>query len=58
VTVEEDLLQRMKADIRARLRPVCEHMSENVFEELVEKIALNEKRALQRSAENWGTLRG
>ena len=58
MTVEEDLQQRMKADIRARLRPVCEHMSETVFEELVEKIALNEKRALQRSAEKWGALSG
>lgn len=50
------MTERMKAEIRARLQPVCGHMSDNMFDELVEKIALNEKRALQRGAEKWGTI--
>ncbi len=55
---QDEVLARMKAEIRARLQPVCGHMSEAMFEELVDKIAVTEKRSLQRNADKWGALQG
>ena len=37
---DDDALTREKAEVAARLRKVCSHLSEADFEELVSKIAL------------------
>ena len=50
------MLARTKAEIRARLQLVCAHMSEAMFEELVEKIALNERRSIQRGGAKWNVI--
>lgn len=52
--VEDDVIARMKAEIRARLQPVCGHMDDQMFEDLVDKVAMNERRALQRAGERFG----
>jgi hypothetical protein len=51
---ERNSLEEVKGQIRRRLRLICAHMEENVFEELVAKIAENELKALHRS-QHWGT---
>ena len=48
------MLGRLKAEISARLRPVCQHMDEAMFDELVDKIAENERRALKRG-QHWSS---
>ena len=51
---EDETIARMKAEIRARLQPVCGHMDEKMFEDLIDKVAMNERRALQRAGERFG----
>ena len=41
---------RHEDEIRNRLRPVCSHMQEEMFEELVKKIAENDRKALARAS--------
>jgi hypothetical protein len=48
------MIARLKAEIRARLKPVCLHMDDQMFEDLVEKVAMNERRAIQRAGEKFG----
>ena len=38
---DDDKLAREKAEIAARLKKVCSHLSEEDFDELVRKIALS-----------------
>ena len=45
---------RHEEEIRNRLRPVCSHMQEDVFEELVKKIAENDRKALARASIRFG----
>ena len=47
---EEEARMRHEDEIRNRLRPVCSHMKEEMFEELVKKIAENDRKALARTA--------
>ena len=37
--------EELKKEIRTRLRPVCSHMSDHFFEELVSKVADTELKA-------------
>lgn len=45
----DERLGRVKEDIRKRLREVCRHLSEEDFEALVHKIAMNDVRPLSPS---------
>ena len=47
---EDEARMRHEDEIRNRLRPVCSHMKEEVFEELVRKIAENDRKALARAS--------
>ena len=47
---DEEARMRHEDEIRNRLRPVCGHMKEEMFEELVRKIAENDRKALARTS--------
>ncbi len=52
--MDDDKLTRLKGEIGRRLRPVCTHMTEQDFEEMVPKIADNELRAERRMNQGAG----
>jgi len=52
--MDDDKLTRLKGEIGRRLRQVCTHMTEQDFEEMVQKIADNELRAERRMNQEAG----
>ncbi len=49
--MDDEKLARLKGEIWRRLRQVCSHMTEQDFEEMVQKIADNELRAERRMSQ-------